>query len=58
VQEVRGDGGDTEPAGAVEFVSDEVSYAILSGRWFHIIVLNVHAPTGHKIDEVRESFYE
>jgi hypothetical protein len=29
----------------VEFVSDRMSYIILRGRWFHIIVLNVHAPT-------------
>jgi hypothetical protein len=28
----------------VEFVSDRMSYIILRGRWFHIIVLNVHAP--------------
>jgi hypothetical protein len=30
----------------VEFVNDRISYIILRGRWFHIIVLNVHAPTG------------
>jgi exonuclease III len=29
----------------VEFVSDRRSYIILRGRWFHIIVLNIHAPT-------------
>jgi hypothetical protein len=28
----------------VEFVSDRMSYIILGGHWFHIIVLNVHAP--------------
>jgi hypothetical protein len=32
----------------VEFVNDIVSYIILRGRWFHIIVLNVHAPTEDK----------
>jgi hypothetical protein len=26
----------------VEFVSDSMSYIILRGRWFHIIVLNIH----------------
>jgi hypothetical protein len=29
----------------VEFVNDRKSYIILRGRWIHIIVLNVHAPT-------------
>jgi hypothetical protein len=33
-------------------------YIILRGRWFHIIVLNVHAPTEDKIDDVKDSFYE
>jgi hypothetical protein len=30
----------------VEFVNDRMSYIILRGHWFHIIVLNVHALTG------------
>jgi hypothetical protein len=42
----------------VEFVSDRMSYIILRGRWFHVIILNVHAPTGDKIDDVKDSFYE
>jgi hypothetical protein len=29
----------------VEFVSERMSYVILRGHWFHIIVLNVHAST-------------
>jgi hypothetical protein len=33
----------------VEFVSDKMSYIILRGRWCHIIVLNVHAPTSINI---------
>jgi hypothetical protein len=33
----------------VEFVVDRMSYIILRGRWFHIIFLNVHAPTEDKI---------
>jgi hypothetical protein len=41
----------------VEFVSDRMSYIILRGRWCHIIVLNVHAPTEDKTDDV-DSFYE
>jgi hypothetical protein len=35
-----------------------MSYIILRGRWCHIIVLNVHAPTGDKTDDVKDSFYE
>jgi hypothetical protein len=29
----------------VEFVSDRMSYMLLRGLWYNIIVLNVHAPT-------------
>jgi hydroxypyruvate isomerase len=42
----------------VESVNDRMSYIILRGRLFHIIVLNVHAPTEDKIDDVKNSFYE
>jgi hypothetical protein len=41
----------------VEFVNDRMSYITLRGRWFHII-LNVHAPTEDKTDDVKDSFYE
>jgi hypothetical protein len=41
----------------VEFVSDRMSYKILRGHWFHI-VLNVHAPREDKIDDVKDCFYE
>jgi hypothetical protein len=41
-----------------EFVSDRVSYIILRGCWFHINVLNVHAPTEDKIGDVKDSFYK
>jgi hypothetical protein len=37
----------------VEFVSDRMSYIILRGRWFHIIVLNVRASTEDKTDDVK-----
>ena len=33
----------------VEFVSDRVSYIVLRGRWFNIIVLNVHVPRKEKM---------
>jgi hypothetical protein len=42
----------------VKFVSDRMSYIIIRCRWGHIIVLNVHAPTQDKTDEVKDSFYE
>jgi hypothetical protein len=42
----------------VEFVGDRKSYIILKGSWCHIIVLNVHAPTEDKTDDVKDSFYE
>jgi hypothetical protein len=35
-----------------------MSYIILRGRWCHVIVLNVHAPTEDKTDDVKGSFYE
>jgi hypothetical protein len=42
----------------VQFVSDRMLYIILRGRWCHIIVLNVHAPTEDKTDDVNDIFYE
>jgi hypothetical protein len=42
----------------VEFVSDRMSYIILRDRWCNIIVLNVHAPTEDKIDDIKDRFYE
>jgi hypothetical protein len=42
----------------VEFVSDRMSYIILRGPWCHIIVLDVHAPTEDKTDDVKGSFYK
>jgi hypothetical protein len=35
-----------------------MSYIILRGHWCHVIVLNVHAPTEDKTDDVKDSFYE
>jgi hypothetical protein len=42
----------------VEFVNDRMSYVLLRGCWCHIIVLNVHAPTEDKTDDVKDSFYK
>jgi hypothetical protein len=35
-----------------------MSYIILRDRWCHIVVLNVHAPTEDKTDDVKDTFYE
>ena len=42
----------------VEFISDRLSYLILRGRWYHIIVINAHAPTEDKDDLIKYSLYE
>jgi hypothetical protein len=42
----------------VELVSDRMLYIILKGRWCDIIVLNVHAPTEDKDDDIKDSFYK
>jgi hypothetical protein len=39
----------------VEFVIDRMSYIILRGCWCDII-LNVHAPTEDKIDDMKDRF--
>jgi hypothetical protein len=41
-----------------EFVNDGMSYIILRGHWFYIIVLNVLAPREDKIDDMKDSFDE
>jgi hypothetical protein len=38
----------------VQFVSDRMSYTILRGCWYHIIILNVHAPTENNINDVKD----
>jgi hypothetical protein len=35
-----------------------MSYIILRGHWCNIIVLNVHASTEDKIDDIKNRFYE
>jgi hypothetical protein len=42
----------------VEFVSHRLSYIVLRGRQCNIIVLNVHAPSEDKSDDLKDSFYE
>jgi hypothetical protein len=42
----------------MECVSERMSYITLRGRWFHIIVLNVHVLTEDNIDDVKVSFCE
>jgi hypothetical protein len=40
----------------VEFVSDVIHNT--GSRWLHSVILNVHAPTADKSDDVKDSFYE
>ena len=40
----------------IEFVSDRLSYIVLKGRWLHIIVVNVHAPSEEKSEELKVIF--
>jgi hypothetical protein len=42
----------------VKFVGGRMSYIILRGRRCDIIVLNVHALTEDKVDDVNDRFYE
>jgi hypothetical protein len=42
----------------VECFSDSMAYILLRGPWCHTIVLNVHAPTEDKTDDVKDSFCE
>ena len=39
-------------------VSDRMSYIVLRGHWCNSIVLNVHAPSEEKSDDLKDSFYE
>jgi len=41
----------------VDFVSDRMSYIVLRDRWCNIIVLNVHAPSWEKSDEIKDFFF-
>jgi hypothetical protein len=40
----------------VKFVNDMMSYITLKGRLCDIIVLNAHAPTEDKDDDIKDSF--
>ena len=42
----------------IEFVNDRLSYIVLRGRWLHIILVNVHASSEEKSEELKDSFYE
>jgi hypothetical protein len=42
----------------VQFVSNRKSYITMRGLCCHLIVLNVHAPTDNKIDDVKDCFYD
>jgi len=41
----------------VQFASDRMSYTVLRGHWFNI-VLNVHTPSDEKSADPEDRFYE
>jgi hypothetical protein len=41
-----------------QFVSVRISYIVVRGRWCNIFVWNVHAPSGEKSDDSKDSFCE
>jgi hypothetical protein len=40
----------------VDFVGDRMSYIILRGHWYEIIVLNVHAQTRDITEDINDNF--
>jgi len=42
----------------IEFLSDRLSYIVLRGRRLHIILVNVHASSEEKSEELKDNFYE
>jgi exonuclease III len=42
----------------VEFVSDRMSYIILTGCWCNIFIVNVHTPCEDKSNDVKDNFCE
>ena len=42
----------------VEFVSDRMSYIVLTGHWCNIIVLKLHIRNEEKSNNSKDSFYE
>jgi hypothetical protein len=49
--------GITSAVMRIEFISDSMLYITLRGHWCDT-VLNVHAPTEDKSDDVKDSFYK
>ena len=42
----------------MKFISVRVPFITLKGQWCDIIVLNVHAPSEDKDNDIKDSFYE
>jgi hypothetical protein len=42
----------------VEFISDCISCIRLKGRWSDMIIVNLHAPSEDKDDDIKDRFYE
>jgi len=41
-----------------EQINDRICYVELKGKWFNILLINCHAPTEEKSEEIKNAFYE
>ena len=42
----------------VKFINERLGLLVVQGRWYKIAIINVHAPTEDKDDEIKDGFYE
>ena len=47
-----------KPSNIQKQVSDKLSYLILRGRWYDMIVINAHGTTEDEDDPIKDSFSE
>jgi len=40
-----------------KIINERICYLRLKAKWFSCTLINVHAPTNEKMEEVREEFY-
>ncbi|EFN64073.1 Craniofacial development protein 2, partial [Camponotus floridanus] len=42
----------------VKFINERLGLLVVQGRWYKIAIINGHAPTEDKDDEIKDGFYE
>jgi len=42
----------------VKFINERLGFLVVQGRWYKIAIINVHAPTEDKDNEIKDEFYE